>query len=217
MSPTSPNGPHTPKSSLLGKSLDFQASLVVDLVYHRTFSDKATWHRCIGVYLTPWMGAEPAEAFSETVRSHYLAIDKVRCPLSRDLHVSQSLYSQRMLLFNILPPMKARFSVILFSRLHTVPCYSYHTLLFVSFAVAGMESLEPTDPANRLYFASYATAKSKTFLLSLNSDVSWSSTLFKARMDLSQCWISLRQVNHLHLHICMILELSSICNRQSTD
>ncbi|KAL4254967.1 ABC transporter superfamily protein [Abortiporus biennis] len=54
-----PNGPHSPNHPL-------------------SFSDAAVWNRSLGVYVGPWLpgGAEDGAAFSETVRAHYLAIDK---------------------------------------------------------------------------------------------------------------------------------------------
>lgn len=69
-----PNGTHT----LLAKSLEFQASLVADLVYTRKFDDKSIWSRCVGVYAGPWLG-EDGSKFAETVRTHFLAIDQVFC------------------------------------------------------------------------------------------------------------------------------------------
>ncbi|RDB25179.1 mRNA export factor elf1 [Hypsizygus marmoreus] len=65
----------TPKYTLLTRVLEFEASLVADLVYARNF-DKAIWHRCVGVYLNIWSDAESGSAFAEAVRSHYLAIDQ---------------------------------------------------------------------------------------------------------------------------------------------
>lgn len=83
VSPKSPNGPHTPRHPLLSKSLEFEASLVADLVHFRRFSDKETWNRCAGVYLVPWLGndKERAATFAEQLREHYHAIDQVRCHL----------------------------------------------------------------------------------------------------------------------------------------
>ncbi|KAF7361737.1 hypothetical protein MVEN_00517600 [Mycena venus] len=75
VSPTRPNGPRTPKYSLLARSLTFQSSLVADLVHDRQFGDKKIWHRCVGVYLEPWVGAEQGSAFGEAVRSHFHAIE----------------------------------------------------------------------------------------------------------------------------------------------
>lgn len=71
-----------PKYSLLAKSLEFQASLVADLIYSRNFDDKAIWGRCVGAYMVVWSDAERAATFGEAVRLHYLAIDKVYCYIS---------------------------------------------------------------------------------------------------------------------------------------
>ncbi|KAJ7683243.1 P-loop containing nucleoside triphosphate hydrolase protein [Mycena rosella] len=78
VSPTSPNGPHTPKYSLLAQSLTFQSSLVADLVHERQFGDVKVWHRCVGIYLRPWLDADQGSAFGEAVRSHFLAIDQMK-------------------------------------------------------------------------------------------------------------------------------------------
>ncbi|KAJ7200715.1 P-loop containing nucleoside triphosphate hydrolase protein [Mycena rebaudengoi] len=78
VAPTSPNGPHTPKYSLLAQSLTFQSSLVADLVHERKFGDKTVWRRCVGVYLDPWLDTEQGTAFGETVRSHFDAIEKAK-------------------------------------------------------------------------------------------------------------------------------------------
>jgi elongation factor 3 len=75
-SPTVPNGP-TARNSLLTRSLEFQASLVVDIVHARNFSDKTIWDRCVAAYAGPWFGREDGLKFAETVRSHFLAIDQV--------------------------------------------------------------------------------------------------------------------------------------------
>lgn len=76
ISPTSPNGPHTPVHPLLAKSLEFQASLVADLVYTRKFDEKKVWNRCIAVYMAPWLGDDGSQ-FAEAVCSHFFAIDQV--------------------------------------------------------------------------------------------------------------------------------------------
>ncbi|KAK7005674.1 P-loop containing nucleoside triphosphate hydrolase protein [Favolaschia claudopus] len=83
VSPTSPNGPRTPKFSLLARSLTFQSSLVVDLVHERRFRDKEAWHRCVGVYLVPWTNEEQGSAFGEAVRSHFLAIDQAKYTVAK--------------------------------------------------------------------------------------------------------------------------------------
>ncbi|KAJ3791121.1 P-loop containing nucleoside triphosphate hydrolase protein [Lentinula aff. detonsa] len=75
--PSSPvNGPYIPKYSLLGRSLEFQSSLVADLVNGRQFSDADTWARCIGLFMKGWTDPEQSFKFSEAVREHFLAIDK---------------------------------------------------------------------------------------------------------------------------------------------
>jgi elongation factor 3 len=79
ISPATPNGPHTPNHPLLVKSLEFQASLVADIVHARNFDDRKIWNRCVAVYVDPWLGREDGSKFSETVREHFLAIDKVFC------------------------------------------------------------------------------------------------------------------------------------------
>ncbi|KAG6830458.1 hypothetical protein H0H92_000611 [Tricholoma furcatifolium] len=70
------------KSPLLAQSLDFQASMVADLVAGRSFSDHAVWNRCVAIYLTMWTNSESATAFGEAVRLHYLAIDQAKHAVS---------------------------------------------------------------------------------------------------------------------------------------
>ncbi|KAJ4001627.1 P-loop containing nucleoside triphosphate hydrolase protein [Lentinula boryana] len=75
--PSSPvNGPYIPKYSLLGRSLEFQSSLVADLVNGRQFSDADTWARCIGLFMKGWTDPDQSFKFSEAVREHFHAIDK---------------------------------------------------------------------------------------------------------------------------------------------
>lgn len=85
-SANAPNGPRTPRDSLLTQVLDFQASLVADLVHDRRFDNKSIWHRCVGTYLTPWLsgGADAAKAFTESVLSHFLAIDQAKYAVKND-------------------------------------------------------------------------------------------------------------------------------------
>ncbi|KAF8894076.1 P-loop containing nucleoside triphosphate hydrolase protein [Infundibulicybe gibba] len=83
-SPKSPNGPHMARFSLLRTSLEFQASLVADLIHARNFSDKAAWNRCVGSYMTPWLDTERGLAFAETVRSHFHAIDRSRHTVTKN-------------------------------------------------------------------------------------------------------------------------------------
>ena len=68
-----------PRYIILEISLKFQASLVADLVFSRTFNDAQTWHRCVGQYMSVWLNDEQAVTYVDSLRMHYLAIDKVRC------------------------------------------------------------------------------------------------------------------------------------------
>jgi elongation factor 3 len=81
ISPTTPNGPHTPSHPLLAKSLNFQASLVADIVHARNFTEKEIWDRCVAIYMGPWLGEEGGSKFAETVRSHFQAINQVFAPI----------------------------------------------------------------------------------------------------------------------------------------
>ncbi|KAF8844661.1 hypothetical protein BDN67DRAFT_1052348 [Paxillus ammoniavirescens] len=76
VSATEPNQPSAARHPLLALSLQFQASMIADLIYHRRFQDKPQWSRCVGVYMKPWSGDDDAAAFSEKVRSHFHAIDQ---------------------------------------------------------------------------------------------------------------------------------------------
>jgi elongation factor 3 len=67
-----------PKYTLLKTSLNFQAALIADLVYHRKFHDVQTWNRCIGVYMAVWLDEKRSTALAESIRNHYLVIDRVR-------------------------------------------------------------------------------------------------------------------------------------------
>ncbi|KAI0699255.1 P-loop containing nucleoside triphosphate hydrolase protein [Cytidiella melzeri] len=80
VSASRPNGPHTPRHSLLADIITFVSSLTADLIYARHFADANQWKRCVGVYFTPWFpgGADDATAFAEQVRSHFAAIDKAK-------------------------------------------------------------------------------------------------------------------------------------------
>ncbi|TFK23663.1 mRNA export factor elf1 [Coprinopsis marcescibilis] len=74
----SPNAPPQAKYSLLETSLRFVASIVADLVYKREFADSDAWKRSIGVYMSLWIEKPQAEAFAESVRAHFHAIDKTK-------------------------------------------------------------------------------------------------------------------------------------------
>ena len=87
-----------PRFIILEISLKFQASLVADLVFTRTFNDTQTWHRCVGQYMSVWLNDEQAATFADSLRMHYLAIDQVRgYPMQLSPCFSKLLYSQNML------------------------------------------------------------------------------------------------------------------------
>ncbi|KAF9263379.1 hypothetical protein L218DRAFT_959403 [Marasmius fiardii PR-910] len=71
-----PNGPYKPLYNQLRLSLEYQASLVAELVHYRKFNEKQAWSRCVGVYMKPWLDVEDATTYAETIRSHFLKIDQ---------------------------------------------------------------------------------------------------------------------------------------------
>lgn len=77
VAPSSANPPK-PRYIILEISLKFQASLVADLVFARSFNNAQTWHRCVGQYMSVWLNDEQAVTFADSLRMHYLAIDQVR-------------------------------------------------------------------------------------------------------------------------------------------
>jgi elongation factor 3 len=77
ISQTSIDRPNLTGHPLLDTSLEFQASLVADLVHFRKFGSKESWGRCVGVYSALWLDKEEAAKFAETVRLHFQAIDQV--------------------------------------------------------------------------------------------------------------------------------------------
>jgi elongation factor 3 len=80
-SASGPNAPPSARHPLLGQSLQFQGSMVADLVYNRRFQDPEVWKRCVGVYMTFWLGPVGSASFAESARSHFRAIDQV-CTLA---------------------------------------------------------------------------------------------------------------------------------------
>lgn len=78
VSPTSPNGPPTPRHPLLSQTLEFVASLVAELVYARQLSDPEVWKRCVGVYMGPWLSDGAESGYAESVRKHFLAADRAK-------------------------------------------------------------------------------------------------------------------------------------------
>lgn len=83
----SPNAPIGPRHPLLLASLQFQASLVTDLVSNRKFSRPEVWERCIAPYMDLWLGKGEGAKFAENVRSHFAAIDKVFISASSQSYV----------------------------------------------------------------------------------------------------------------------------------
>ncbi|OSX66429.1 hypothetical protein POSPLADRAFT_1130787 [Postia placenta MAD-698-R-SB12] len=75
-----PNGPHVPRHPALAQVLQFEASLVADLAHGRQFSNAEPWNRCVGGFLSLWFGGDKGAAakFSETVRTHFQAIDRAK-------------------------------------------------------------------------------------------------------------------------------------------
>lgn len=76
-SSTEPNGSPSARHPLVNQSLQFQGSMVADLVYNRRFRDTEVWKRCIGVYMTSWLGEEGSATFAESARAHFYAVDQV--------------------------------------------------------------------------------------------------------------------------------------------
>ena len=81
-----PNQPVAARHALLTSSLQFQASLIVDLVYQKRFLEKSQWNRCVGLYMKPWLGEDEAAKFAERVRSHLHAVEQVSPLLSLHCH-----------------------------------------------------------------------------------------------------------------------------------
>ncbi|KAF9244944.1 P-loop containing nucleoside triphosphate hydrolase protein [Melanogaster broomeanus] len=87
VSAAEPNQPSAANHPLLALSLQFGASMVADLVYHRRLEDKPQWNRCIGVYMKPWFGEDGAAKFAERVRSHFHAVDQAKhASVQRESH-----------------------------------------------------------------------------------------------------------------------------------
>lgn len=86
-SASGPNAPPSARHPLLAQSLQFQGSMVADLVYNRRFQDPDVWKRCVGVYMTFWLGPDGSASFAESARSHFRAIDQA---LHKSAHDDQS-------------------------------------------------------------------------------------------------------------------------------
>ncbi|KAI0063687.1 hypothetical protein BV25DRAFT_1990651 [Artomyces pyxidatus] len=70
--------------SLFAQVIDFEASLVADLVHAKIFTDVAMWNRCVGVYTAPWLSNGDGASFAETVRDHFNAIEKAKYAPTQD-------------------------------------------------------------------------------------------------------------------------------------
>lgn len=66
--------------STLNSSIEFQASIVADLIYSRRFTDKNAWNRSVGSFMLPWFSdkSEDSLNYAENVREHYHAIDRAK-------------------------------------------------------------------------------------------------------------------------------------------
>ncbi|KAI0051246.1 hypothetical protein FA95DRAFT_1628606 [Auriscalpium vulgare] len=64
--------------SFFSQTIDFESSLVADLVFARKFTDVAAWNRSVGVYTGPWLSGGDGAFFAETVREHFHAIEKAK-------------------------------------------------------------------------------------------------------------------------------------------
>ncbi|CAG8599524.1 6485_t:CDS:1, partial [Acaulospora colombiana] len=64
--------------------LHFVGNLVADLANNKRYDDKATWQRCIGQYLAPWITKygqsddSDGSQLSETIRNHFYALYKAQ-------------------------------------------------------------------------------------------------------------------------------------------
>jgi elongation factor 3 len=90
---TGSSGPHSAQDPHLAVVLDLTAAIVADLTYAKRFMDKSVWHRCVGVYIAPWLPnkRDDGAAFAESVCKHFYAIEKVRFFPSILTHNSLSL------------------------------------------------------------------------------------------------------------------------------
>ncbi|EJD03132.1 uncharacterized protein FOMMEDRAFT_123325 [Fomitiporia mediterranea MF3/22] len=75
-----PSNLQSNQTSTFLTTIDFQAGIVEDLVHLRKFSDKEVWNRSITSFIRPWFSdtAEEAARYTESVRSHYDAIDRAK-------------------------------------------------------------------------------------------------------------------------------------------
>jgi elongation factor 3 len=90
-------GSHLAQDPYLAVVLDFTASLVADLAYAKRFVDKNIWHRCVGVYIAPWLPdhTDSGAAFAESVCKYFYAVEKVSfftsvCPTTHMIFTGQT-------------------------------------------------------------------------------------------------------------------------------
>lgn len=152
ISSATPNGPHTASSPLLAKSLEFQASLVADIVHTRNFTQKEIWDRCVALYAGPWLGEEDGLKFAETVCSHFRAIDQV---FLLHLMIRSNLALIRLYRLNTLQlsktsTKKASCFATLYSRWPMVLFFSFPIQHSDSSVAVGTEYWEPMAQENQL-------------------------------------------------------------------
>lgn len=190
------NRSHDSQGGLLDRSLEFQAILVADLVHARKFDDKASWIRCVGVYLAIWTDNETGITFSETVRSHYRMIDQAS-------HKSNVCFKFPSVLIYII-----RLSMVLgkmcqkatkYCAIHSFrwrmePFFFFRIQLFALSVVADMVSSGLTGLGSQHSCANYVMVKWKIFPLQTSSSVSWWNTPSKGRMGRCQYSTSLPRV-----------------------
>jgi hypothetical protein len=125
------SSPHPIQDPHLAVVLDFTASLVADITYSKRFADKSVWHRCVGVYIAPWLPnqKDDSAAFAESICKHFYAIEKVFFFVfsSHCLTAHHCSYRPSTLPFTTVSRKRASSSEILSSPSHMVPFSSYRT------------------------------------------------------------------------------------------
>lgn len=179
-----PNGPHVPRHPALAQVLQFEASLVADLAHGRQFSNAEPWNRCVGGFLSLWFGGDKGAAakFSETVRTHFQAIDRVRASGRSIAHLKLNVTIRQSTHLRMTgQAKKANCFAIRSSHLHMGRSFSCRTRVCGSSAVVGMVFSAPMVRVNLPLCANCMTERSRTSHLRTSCDVSWSNTRFRAR------------------------------------
>lgn len=88
-----PQGEASVQHILLLRTLEFQASLVADLVYSRRFDDQAIWASCAGSFLVPWLsnGSVEAPLFAEKLRVHFKTLDEEKNSSVNGVHETEEV------------------------------------------------------------------------------------------------------------------------------